>query len=144
MKTTMKIVLRRQTSRLLIAATTLSLLSACSSSGDKKPDDKVAQTQAKAKKQTVPVMLGEADKMVRQDKLDEAMTLYNRVLKKEPANIDARIGIANINVKLRKYDVARADLVGLLKEQPDNTSVNRRHEGLALGHSSQIACSRIN
>ena len=106
----------------LFAAGMLAVLTTACSSSEEKPDEKPTQA-AQEKVETVAVLLGDADKLASKDQLEEALAKYQKALSKEPGNVDARLGIAQVNTKLRKYEEAKTELLTLHQEQPENTAV---------------------
>lgn len=116
MKNVKNIALSLSSTALLLA------LTACGGGAQEKPDEKPTQA-AQPKEETVAVLLGDADKLAAKDQLEEALAKYQKALAKEPGNVDARLGIARVNTKLRKYEEAKTELLALYQEQPENTGV---------------------
>ncbi|QGS69336.1 tetratricopeptide repeat protein [Oceanobacillus sp. 143] len=55
---------------------------------------------------TLDDQLDQAKVLLDQDQIKESINLFEKVLEKDPSNTEARIGLANANMALSKYDVA--------------------------------------
>jgi tetratricopeptide (TPR) repeat protein len=113
----------------MLRHTTLSIvvatLAACAST-DTKPDAPPPTTVAakpEPKLDSGAALLADAGKLLKDGKPTEAKAKYQQLLVKEPTNADAKLGLANTQIKLGEYDQAKASLMEVQKAQPDNKDV---------------------
>lgn len=69
---------------------------------------------------TVRIILVEGELLVNAQRLNDAMTLYDQALQKEPENNDLLYARALLAEKLNKVDILERDLRDILKREPDN------------------------
>jgi len=66
------------------------------------------------------IILVEGELLVNAQRLDDAMTLYDQALQKEPENNELLYARALLAEKLGKIDILERDLRDILKREPDN------------------------
>jgi tetratricopeptide (TPR) repeat protein len=69
---------------------------------------------------TSRIILVEGELLVNAQRLDDAMTLYDQALQKEPENNELLYARALLAEKLGKIDILERDLRDILKREPDN------------------------
>lgn len=116
---------------LLSAAVIAALASACATTPEKKTDDKPKDVAVEKPKETKPApkqdsaaaLVADGMKLLKDGRATDAKAKFDAVLKKEPGNVDAKVGMAQAQLKLGEFDGAKAILTELQKTQPDSKEV---------------------
>ncbi len=68
-------------------------------------------------------LVADGTKLLKEGRATDAKAKFDAVLKKEPGNVDAKVGMAQAQLKLGELDGAKAILTDLQKTQPDSREV---------------------
>lgn len=104
----------------VLSVATLSLATGCTTTETaKRPDKKPTKPAVKP----IPVLLGDANKAMEARQYDAALKVFDKVLKREPENADAKRGAAFAAFKLRQYERAKTALEALNAASPGDGEV---------------------
>jgi tetratricopeptide (TPR) repeat protein len=109
------------------------VVAACGGTKAETKPDPIAKAEAAPKAETakpaatkedsVQALIADAGKLLKDGKAQDAKAKYATALKRDPKNFDARVGMANADIKLGNYDEAKSSLQALQKEKPDSREV---------------------
>jgi tetratricopeptide (TPR) repeat protein len=117
-----------KTTRLLLSAGLLAAVIGCATT-ETKPDPTpiVQETKQpepeKPKLDSVAALVADGTKLLKEGRATDAKTKFEAALAKDAANKDAKVGLAQANLKLGDFDGANAILSELKKDQPDSREV---------------------
>jgi tetratricopeptide (TPR) repeat protein len=97
------------------------VMSGCASTPEKPAEKPVEAVKAAAPKlDSTAALIADAGRLLKEGKAAEAKAKYDAVLVKEPTNTDARVGLAQSQLKLGDFDGAKATAMALQKDNPDS------------------------
>ena len=114
--------------RLLLSAGLLAAVIGCATT-ETKPDTPpvVQETKApeveKPKVDSVAALVADGTKLLKEGRATDAKGKFEAALAKEPGDKDARVGLAQANLKLGDFEGANAILSDLKKAEPDSREV---------------------
>src|SRR5262245_23003265 len=121
---------------LLTAAAATALLAGLTGCGTtapaKKAEEKPKEAVAEKPKETKPppqkvdstaALIADGTKLLKEGRATDAKAKFDAALKKEPGNTDAKVGMAQAQIKLGELDGAKAILTDLQKQNPDSREV---------------------
>lgn len=121
--------------KLLLSASLLAAaVAGCATAPEKRVEDKPKETVAEKPKETTPAkappkqdstaaLIADGTKLLKDGRATDAKAKFDAALKKEPGNLDAKVGMAQAQLKLGEFDGAKAILTELQKSQPDSREV---------------------
>lgn len=117
-----------KTTRLLLSAGLLAAVIGCATTETKpQPTPIVEETKQpepeKPKLDSVAALVADGTKLLKEGRATDAKTKFEAALAKDAANKDAKVGLAQANLKLGDFDGANAILSELKKDQPDSREV---------------------
>lgn len=129
-----KIRLLEMTQKLMLSAAVAALVTVtgCATTPEKKVDDGPKDVVADKPKDVKPppakvdstaALVADGTKLLKDGRATDAKAKFEQVLKKEPGNVDAKVGMAQAQLKLGEFDGAKAILTDLQKTQPDSREV---------------------
>ena len=123
----------RLTQKLMLGAAVAALVTVtgCATTPEKKVDDgpkdvvadKPKDVKPPAKVDSTAALVADGTKLLKDGRATDAKAKFDQVLKKEPGNVDAKVGMAQAQLKLGEFDGAKAILTDLQKTQPDSREV---------------------
>lgn len=91
---------------------------------EKKPDPVVVEKpKPQPKVDSTAALVADGTKLLKEGRATDAKTKFESALAKDPASMDAKVGLAQANLKLGEFDAAKAILTDLQKEKPDAREV---------------------
>lgn len=119
--------------KLLLSASLLAAaVSGCATAPEKKveekPKDVVAEKPKEAPKaapkaDSLAALVADGTKLLKDGRATDAKAKFAQALQKDPASVDAKVGMAQAQLKLGEFDGAKAILTDLQKTQPDSREV---------------------
>lgn len=107
------------------------------------PQARVAVSRGDNNVARVNPLVGAAYTALETGQWDHAQQLYERVLRAEPANIDARLGLAALAQRDNRSDDAQRHFAAILEVDPRNAHAQAGLIGLMGGADPQAAESRL-
>ncbi len=118
--------------KLLLSASLLAAIAGCATAPEKKveeqPKDIVAEKpkeapKATAKQDSLAALVADGTKLLKDGRATDAKSKFALALQKDPGSVDAKVGMAQAQLKLGEFDGAKAILTDLQKTQPDSRDV---------------------
>ena len=117
---------------LLLGASLLAVaVAGCATAPEKKKEEPKVAAVEKPKEAPKPApkvdstaaLIADGTKLLKDGRATDAKAKFATALQKEPGNVDAKVGMAQAQLKLGEFDGAKAILTELQKAQPDSREV---------------------
>jgi tetratricopeptide (TPR) repeat protein len=113
--------------RLLLASVLLAAAVSGCATAEVKPEPVVVEApkpvEEKPKLDSTAALVADGTKLLKEGRATDAKAKFESALSKDAGSVDAKVGLAQAELKLGNFDAAKAILTDLQKSQPDSREV---------------------